>query len=146
MKKSDREPWMSAAEYARSLGGLSVNLLVRDVGAHVEFAREVLDLAVVYSDADIAVYRRGAIEWMVHADHTYLDGGNPMAAVRDAPGPRGGGVELRVHLCDPDAAEAAARRAGFEVLAGSEDKPHGLREAYIRDADGYVWVPDVPVK
>ena len=24
------------------------------------------------------------------------------------------------------------------------DKPHGLREAYLVDVDGYVWVPDVP--
>ena len=27
------------------------------------------------------------------------------------------------------------------VLDGSMDKPHGLRECYIVDPDGYVWVP-----
>lgn len=145
MKKSNTEPWMSAPDYARTLTGLSVNLLVRDVRAHVAFARGVLGLEVVYSDADIAVYRRGAAEWMVHADHTYLDSGNPLDGVCGEPATRGAGAELRVHQCDPDAAEAAARAAGFRILAASEDKPHGLREAYIRDTDGYVWVPDVPV-
>ena len=31
------------------------------------------------------------------------------------------------------------------VLAESADKPHGLRESYIVDPDGYVWVPDRPL-
>jgi len=30
-------------------------------------------------------------------------------------------------------------------IAVAADKPHGRREAYIRDPDGYIWVPDVPV-
>jgi len=51
-----------------------------------------------------------------------------------------------LHGCDPDEAEAAARRLGFKVLVETTDKPHGLREAYLVDADGYVWVPDVHVK
>ena len=59
---------------------------------------------------------------------------------------RGVGVELRIHGRDPDEAEAAARTLGYHVLAGAMDKPHGLREAYIVDQDGYVWVPDVPVR
>jgi hypothetical protein len=51
---------------------------------------------------------------------------------------------LRLHGRDPDAAEAAARRLGYTVLASTVDKPHGLREVYLLDADGYLWVPDVP--
>lgn len=58
---------------------------------------------------------------------------------------RGIGIELRLHGCDPDAAEARARARDTIVLAGAMDKPHGLREAYLIDPDGYVWVPDVPV-
>jgi hypothetical protein len=27
------------------------------------------------------------------------------------------------------------------VLAASADKPHGLRECFLADPDGYVWVP-----
>jgi catechol 2,3-dioxygenase-like lactoylglutathione lyase family enzyme len=146
MKKSTREPWMPADEYAHSLAGLSVNLLVTDVDAHTAFARDVLGLEIVHADADIAVYRRGGSQWMVHADHTYLDTGNPMAGVVGRLTERAGGVELRVHHCDPDAAEASARRAGLEVLAPSQDKPHGLREVYLRDGDGYIWVADVPIR
>ena len=59
---------------------------------------------------------------------------------------RGAGSELRLHGRDPDQAEAAARRLGFKVLVSATDKPHGLREAYLVDADGYVWVPDVHAK
>jgi hypothetical protein len=29
------------------------------------------------------------------------------------------------------------------VLAGSLDKPHGLRECMIIDDEGYVWIPSV---
>lgn len=145
MKKRTGDPWMPTVAYAHSLTGLSVNILVRDVAGHVGFARNVLGLEVVYHDPDIAVYRRGSSEWMVHADHTYEDSGNPMPGVARSLNTRGGCVELRVHRCDPDAAETAARRHGFEVLAACEDKPHGFREVYIRDADGYIWVPGVPV-
>ena len=55
---------------------------------------------------------------------------------------RGIGIELRLHGCDPDAAVAAARARGYIVVADPADKPHGLREAYIGDPDGYMWVPD----
>lgn len=144
MKKRTGDPWIPTAEYAHSLDGLTVNLLVKDVAAHVAFARDILQLEIVYADPDIAVYRRGANQWMVHADHTYADSDNPMNEVTAALGLRGGSVELRVHHCDPDAAEAEAIKAGLEVLAASEDKPHGLRETYIRDTDGYIWVPDAP--
>ena len=54
---------------------------------------------------------------------------------------RGAGVELRCYGIDPDAAEARARAKGHTVLAGSEDKPHGLRECIILDDEGYAWVP-----
>jgi len=145
MKKSTSDPWISTVAYAQSLDGFSVNLLVRDVASHAAFVREVLGLEVVYSDPDIAVYRHGQSDWMVHADHTYEDSDNPMTGIVRGLAGRGGSVELRVHHCDPDAAVAAAQRAGFEVLAECEDKPHGLREAYIRDGEGYIWVVDVPV-
>lgn len=132
-------PWMPADEYGRGLKGFGVNLLVTDVAASVEFAICVLGAEAVYSDPDFAVLRRGAVEWMLHADHAYQD--HPLAGfVRDVAG-RGAGVELRLYDCDPDAAEAAARGADHIVLAGAADKPHGLREAFILDPDGYCWVP-----
>lgn len=156
----DQVPFMAAPDYGRSLQGLSINLLVRDVARAVAFQREVLGAACVYADPDFAVMRwrppgrdegQGddaspptAAEWMLHADHTYGD--HPLLGLTGDGAIRGAGAELRLHGCDPDAAAARAERLGHLVLAPAADKPHGLREAYIADPDGYVWVPDVPTR
>ena len=141
-KLRDGDPWMPADEYGRSLKGLGVNLLVQDIERAVRFQKEALGAEVVYADPDFAVLRGFGAEWMLHADHTYSD--HPLRGSLRADLARGLGVELRLHGCNPDAAEAKARAMGEAVLAGAMDKPHGLREAYLVDPDGYVWVPDVP--
>jgi catechol 2,3-dioxygenase-like lactoylglutathione lyase family enzyme len=146
MKLRTADPWMPGSEYGRSLQGFGVNLLVKDIARALVFQREVLGAEVVYSDPDIAVLRgpgQGAArgEWMLHADHTYDR--HPLQPHAAGVSHRGAGVELRVHGCDPEAAEANARRLGFTVLAQAEDKPHGLREVHLLDADGYCWVPDI---
>ena len=79
---------------------------------------------------------------MLHADHTYQD--HPLHGSLNDDIVRGIGAELRLHGRDPDEAEAVARRLGYTVLDGTADKPHGLREVYLIDADGYTWVPDIP--
>jgi len=143
MKKRTGDPWMPAPEFGRTLKGLRVNLIVRDVARAIDFARTVLAASVVYADPDFAVLRHDGAEWLLHADHTYDK--HPLYGSLSSGDVRGIGAELRLHGRDPDAAEAAARQAGYTVLAGSMDKPHGLREAYILDTDGYCWVPDVPI-
>jgi catechol 2,3-dioxygenase-like lactoylglutathione lyase family enzyme len=142
MKLRTGDPWMPAPTYGRALRGLTINLLVRDIAAALPFYRDVLGATAVYSDPDFAVVRYGEVEWMLHADHTYLV--HPLHPSLAEESPRGLGAELRLHGCDPDAAEAAARRLGYTVVAGTVDKPHGLREVYLMDTDGYLWVPDVP--
>jgi catechol 2,3-dioxygenase-like lactoylglutathione lyase family enzyme len=141
MKLRTGEPWMSPADYGRSLKALTINLLVHDIEAALRFQRQVLGASVVYSDPDFAVLQGYGAEWMLHADHTYQ--GHPLESVFTGVEARGAGVELRLHGCDPDGAEAAARRLGFKVLVSATDKGHGLREAYLVDGDGYVWVPDI---
>lgn len=143
MKLRTGEPWMPAPEYGRSLRGLTLNLLVREVARALPFHREVLGAEVVYHDPDFAVLRRDGVEWMLHADHAYDH--HPLQASLAGGGARGVGAELRLHGRDPDEAESAARRLGYPVLAPATDKPHGLREAYLLDPDGYLWVPDVPL-
>ena len=146
MKKRapDQVPWRSPPDSGRSLRpGLGVNLLVRDVAGSVRFAVEALGATVIYSDEDIAVLRLPSAEWMVHADHTYLD--NPLTGIVAGAETRGAGIELRLYGVDPDAAEGRARDGGWTVLAGAIDKPHGLREAILIDDEGYVWVPSVPL-
>jgi catechol 2,3-dioxygenase-like lactoylglutathione lyase family enzyme len=142
-KKRTGAPWMPAPDYGRSLKGLSVNLLVADVPASVTFAKTVLEAEIVYEDPDFAVLRRGDASWMLHADHTYED--HPLSGIVNQIDGRGAGAEIRLHQSDPDAAERRAREAGHTILAGTIDKPHGLREVYILDPDGYCWVLDTPV-
>jgi len=143
MKLRVGEPWMTAKQYGRSLVGLTLNILVKDIDAALVFQGDVLDADITYSDPDFAVCTGYGSEWMLHADHTYDQ--HPMGNTISGFHPRGAGTELRLHGCDPDNAEASARRLGFEVLSPATDKGHGLREVYIRDQDGYIWVPDVHV-
>ena len=143
MKTPAHEPWIPADDYGRSLRGLTVNLLVCDVGRAVAFAREVLGAEPIYSDPDFAALRHGDAEWMLHADHTYRD--HPLHESLATGSARGIGAEIRLHDVDPDASEAAARRRGDSVLAGAMDKPHGVREAFIYDPDGYLWAIDRPL-
>jgi len=142
--RGEQEPWMTAPDYGRSLRGLSINLLVKEVPRAIAFAREVLGATLVYGDADFAVLRREGAEWMLHADHTYGD--HPLLALTGDGALRGAGVEIRLHDHDPDGAAAKAESLGYTVLAAAADKPHGLREAYIADPDGYIWVLDSPLK
>ncbi len=141
MKRATEPPWMPAPDYAKTLSGLGINLLVREIAPAAAFAGAVLTARVIHADADFAVLRHGSAEWMLHADHTYQD--HPLQGSLNEDIVRGVGAELRLYGRDPDAAEAAAREHGHTVLEGATDKPHGLREVYILDPDGYLWVPGV---
>ena len=141
MKLRVGEPWMAASEYSRTLKGLTLNYLVKEIEPALNFAQEVLAAEVVYSDLDFAVLSANGAEWMLHADHTYDK--HPMGDTVSTGAARGAGIEIRLHGCDPDAAEQAARNEGYEVMSPATDMGHGVREAFIRDTDVYVWVPDV---
>jgi len=141
MKLATQPPWIPAPEYGRRLRGLGVNLIVRDIFAALSFQSEVLAAEILHNDPDFAAMKAFGAEWMLHADHTYNN--HPVNGTLNNCPARGIGVELRLYGRNPDDAEAKARALGFEVLAGSLDKPHGLREAYIIDQDGYLWVPSV---
>jgi hypothetical protein len=141
---SEKEPFMPAPELGRSFRpGIGVNLLMRDVGEGVHFARDVLGATILHADADFAAIRFGESVWMLHHDRTYR--GNAVQGLVQGLEGRGAGIELRVYGCSPDAAEARARAEGFTVLAGSIDKPHGLRECVILDHEGYAWVPGIGI-
>jgi catechol 2,3-dioxygenase-like lactoylglutathione lyase family enzyme len=132
---------MPADAFGRALRGVGINLLVSDVDPAVAFLRDVMGLIPVYADPDFAVLTLGDQPVLLHADHTYDS--HPLSGFVTGLDGRGAGVELRLYGVDPDAAEARARAAGHVILAGALDKPHGLREAYVLDPDGYCWVPCV---
>jgi hypothetical protein len=138
------DSFMPAPELGRSFRkGLGVNLLMRDVDEGVRFARDVLGATILHADQDFAAIRYGESVWMLHKDGTYR--GNVVLGLVQGMEGRGAGIELRIYGCSPDDAEARARAHGFTVLAGSMDKPHGLRECVILDHEGYAWVPGIGI-
>jgi len=143
VKKRKTEPWLSAAEYGRTLSGLSVNLIVRDVVRSIPFYTKVLELRLLYSDEDFAAFEREGMRLQLHADHTYAR--MPWAARLREDSRRGLGAEIRILGVDPDAAEKRARDGGFTVLVPVRDWPHGWRDCVLEDPDGYTFAVGVPL-
>jgi catechol 2,3-dioxygenase-like lactoylglutathione lyase family enzyme len=134
---------MSAADYGRTLSGLSVNLIVRDLGRSIPFYTGVLELRLLYSDEDFAAFERDGVRLQLHADHTYAR--MPWASRLNDDSRRGLGAEIRILGIDPDAAEKRARDSGFAVLVAVRDWPHGWRDCVLEDPDGYTFAVGVPL-
>lgn len=138
------DPFSDAAAFGRSLEpGIGLNLLVSDTSKHRSFAVAVLGAKVLHHSDDFSVFSLSRSIWTIHADETYKS--NVLYGIATQAQGRGAGAELRAYGVDPDQAEAAARAGRWTVLAGAEDKPHGLREAVILDDDGYAWVPGMAI-
>ncbi|MGR3466948.1 MAG: VOC family protein [Shimia sp.] len=130
--------------FGGALRGMGVNLLVTDVGRTGAFLSAVFGMSVHRLSRDFAIVRYGAQVFQLHADGTY--GTNPYLGLLPETPPRGAGCELRLYDTDPEDAAERVQAAGGHVLQAPTDKPHGLREAYILDPDGYCWVPSRPLK
>ena len=133
-----------ADAYGKSLKGFGISLLVSNVAASIDFATRILGATVFFSTDKFAAMKLLGADFMFHHDDTYRH--NPLHGFLAESAGRGVGVELRCYGVDPDLAEAKARAHGLTVLAGSLDKPHGLRECIILDPDGYAWVPSIHLK
>ena len=139
---------VSPDDFGASLQGMGLNLLVTDVARTCRFLREVLLIKTFRESSDfaIAVYDGGPKSPMgkqvfqLHSDSTYHS--HPALGLLPDNPPRGAGVDIRLYEVDPDAVEARALKhedeLGLTVLQAPEDKPHGLREVAILDADGYL--------
>lgn len=143
MRKRTTTPWMSAADYGRTLTGLSLNLIVRDIVRSVPFYSEVLGLRMLYADPDFAAFEGDGVRLQLHADHAYE--GMPWAERLRDNGKRGLGAEIRILGIDPDAAERRARDRGFTVVVPTKDWPHGWRDCLIEDPDGYTFAIGTPL-
>ena len=134
--------------YGRSLQGLGLNLLVKDVQAQAAFLEAVFAMQAIRADSSSAVMAYGPQHFMLHVDGSYA--GHPLLGVLPEFGVRGAGLELRLYDTDPDEALTRAQsfveRGQASVLRGSSDRPHGLRECYILDGNGYCWVPSMRLK
>jgi catechol 2,3-dioxygenase-like lactoylglutathione lyase family enzyme len=143
MKKRTTEPWMTAADYGRTLTGLSLNLIVRDVARSLPFYTSVLQLRLLYSDEDFAAFEGEGVRIQIHADHTYAE--MPWASRLAGDAKRGLGAEIRILGLDPDAAETRTREGGFTVLVPTRDWPHGWRDCIVEDRDGYTFAVGAPL-
>ncbi|MEO9898733.1 MAG: VOC family protein [Paracoccaceae bacterium] len=131
-----------ADSFGRSLKGIGLNFLVHDVRASCAFLKTVFDMESHQATSDFAIVTYGDQVFQLHSDGTYHS--NPLLGLLPENPPRGAGIEIRLYDTDPDKAVDAAEKAGGTVLHPRTDKPHGLREAYILDSDGYAWVPSRP--
>ncbi|MGH9698004.1 MAG: VOC family protein [Candidatus Acidiferrales bacterium] len=142
--KRHGDSWKTPDEYGRLLPLFTVNLVVRDISAAIEFYKTVLSATVIYSDIDFAALHLHGLEFMLHADHSYDH--HPWYARLTTEKRRGLGAELRLFAGDPDAIEARARKFGATILQASQDKPHGWRDVIVEDPDGYAWAVGVPLE
>jgi predicted enzyme related to lactoylglutathione lyase len=96
-----------------------------DPAASAEFYAEVLGLEVAMD-----------LGWIV----TFAAPGNPAAQIsvmrRDASAPVQPDVSIEVD--DVDAAHAAARRLGYEIVHPLTDEPWGVRRFFVREPSGKV--------
>jgi catechol 2,3-dioxygenase-like lactoylglutathione lyase family enzyme len=129
-----------APEFGHGLRAITVNLLCRDVSAEVAFLVAVFGMQAHQVSRDFAILLHAGQPLQLHSDAAYAS--HPLPAILPESGPRGAGIELRLHEADPDLAVARAEVAGGVVLQGATDKAaHGLREAVILSPSGYAFVP-----
>ena len=131
---------VKAEDFGRSLKGIGLNLVVRDVKRLAAFLERVFGMTAHRLSADFAIMTYHGEVFQLHADGTY--GENPLLGLLPEAAARGAGLEIRLYETDPD--DAAARAAGepnATILQEPTDKPHGLRECYILCENGYAWVP-----
>jgi catechol 2,3-dioxygenase-like lactoylglutathione lyase family enzyme len=143
-KRTDAQKWsVSSAEYGRSLTGLTLNLLVRDIARSLPFYTEVLGFRDLHHDPDFAALEREGAKLMLHADHTYA--AQPWAPRLAESGKRGLGAEIRILGIAPAEAERRARERGYTVLVATKEWPHGWRDCVLEDPDGYTFAVGVPL-
>ena len=134
-----------AAQFGAALQGITLNLLTRDVRGEAAFLAGVLGCAIYRASDDYAIVLHGKIVMQLHADRTFA--AHALYGLLPKAGPRGAGIEIRLHGVDPDT--ACAQAGGFAdaiVLAAPQDKSgHGLREAVILSPSGYAFVPSLPL-
>ncbi len=130
---------IKADAFGRSLSGIGLNLLVRDVHAQCAFLEAVFDMKPHQVTDDFAIVTYGDQVFQLHGDATYH--AHPLLGLLPENPPRGGGIEIRLYDSDPDEAAARSAAVGATVLQSPTDKLHGLREACILCDNGYAWVP-----
>lgn len=132
---------VSAADFGRSLQGIGVNLLCRDVRGQAVFLEQCFGMSIHRLSNDFAIASYGDSLLQLHSDGTYAR--HPLLNLLPETPPRGTGVQLYLLGLDPDECVARAEAAGGLVIETPADKPHGLREATILSPEGHAFSPAV---
>jgi len=135
---------VSPEAFGRSLTGIGVNLLTRDVRGLAGFLAQVFGLTVHRLSDDFAIIRHDGMMMQLHSDATF--GHHPLLGLVPEMPPRGAGTQLYLFGIDPDAAVARAEAGGHTVPEPPADKPHGLREATILSPEVYAFSPDIATR
>ena len=143
MKLRKKDPWKSASEYSKDLSGLTINLLVKDIKHSINFLQKIINAKIIYQDPDFAAIEGFGSSWCIHSYNTY--GTHPFLNFIKSSKSKGLGIDLRVIGYNPDRAEERARKENYIILSNSMNKPHGMRECYILDNNGFCWVPSILV-
>ena len=130
---------VTAEDLGRSLRGVGVNLLCRDVPATARFLCDTFGLRLLRDSTDFALLGHGDALVQLHSDASFR--AHPALALVPEAGSRGGAVQIYLFGVDPDAAAARAPAAGGTVIEPPIDKPHGLREATILGPEGHAFSP-----
>lgn len=134
---------ISAGDFGKSLRGIGIKLLVRDVVEQCRFLEAVFLVKTHQVSADFAIVTYGDQVFQLHSDGTYHS--NPLQGLLPVNPPRGAWIEIRFYDTDPEEAVKRAKALDAVILQEPTDKPHGLREAYILCENGYAWVPSRPL-
>ncbi|MEO1680653.1 MAG: VOC family protein [Pseudomonadota bacterium] len=134
---------ISADAFGRSLRGLGINLLTRDPEALAAFLTAAFGLEAHRVSADFAILSHDGGLLQLHSHGTFAS--HPLHALLPEGGVAGGGVQIYLFRCDPDAAVSRAEAAGGTVIEPPADKPHGLREATILSPEGFAFTAATPL-
>ena len=132
---------VTSVDFGRSLTGVGINLLTRDVRELCGFLQAVFEAGIHRLSNDFAIVTCGGAVMQIHADGTYHS--HPLLSLLPENPPRGAGVQFYLFGIDPDSAESRAKSHGHEVLETTADKPHGLRECTILSPEGYAFSPAI---
>lgn len=120
-----------------TVGGMgAVTLFVEEPRRSREFYERVLEREPVYEDEAAATFRLENVLVNLLRRSEAPELVEPASIAEPGAGP---GVLLTLAVEDTDAAVAALRAKGVELLNGPVDRPWGVRTACFADPDGHVW-------
>jgi catechol 2,3-dioxygenase-like lactoylglutathione lyase family enzyme len=114
----------------------AITLFAEDLDSSRAFYQRLLDVPVVFEDADSFVISIGGTLINVLRATAAAELVEPATVGRPDAGPR---CVLTIEVDDVDAAVEQLRRRDVEILSGPITRPWGPRTANVRDPAGHIW-------